>query len=1507
MMWKQVPDCKNIDKMIKKLFLIIAYTVVLPGLIFSQAKQRFSGDPTKFRSELTAFLGPNLTPEQSSAATTFYTRWDSSGFSHDNMEKIMDISGKLASRNLRISPHFIDFIKTLDDFAGNPKAPDFINNWLKGLSRTAGENYISNDNLDRYFRNTSAIIKSNTIYDAGLTSWKIKGTDIHFSYDTIFRVDVNNVTLTVRSGKDSSEIFNVKGTYYPEIAEFRGKKGSIYWNKAGYSKEDVFTEIFEYTINTTKTSFSADSAQLTHKTYFKQPVFGKLSDQATSYSSPDRAQYPRFETNTKSFLIKNLYEGVNYEGGLTLEGATIKGTGTRFIPAKITLYRNDTLYIKVSSANFLFSKSSINTQDASGTLYLGKDSIYNSSVGFSYNTQLRQVNLFRTNSPAAKSPYFDSFHALDLYFETLTWNMKESRIMLSRARGASMGQAKFESSSYFSARTFERLAGLDQDHPLYQLRKFADWFYSNTFPVEDFAKWMNRPEESVTGLCIDLANRGFLFYDRTNNEVTIKKKVDDFISAYSGGKDYDVISIISQTNAPMDNAFLDLKNFRITVHGVQRVFLSDSQKVAIYPYDEKLVIGKNRAISFDGVVEAGLFTIFGHNFTFSYDTFKIRMQKIDSIRIAVETDKVDKMGNPVIKDVDNMIQLSTAELYIDDPKNKSGLKSLQQYPIINAISYSYIFFDKIPGLEGVYKQSDFFFKVDPFTYENIDHYKNEEMNLAGEFHGGKILKPTRQFLTVQKDNSLGFTMRIPQEGIDVYEGKGRMFDTISLSNNGLIGSGTLKRLSSSTESEKYIMYPDSLIAKASTFEMGADGSGKFPELKSRDVGIRWLTDKDEWIASNSKDKKFEMFGNRTILDGKLTLTPAVLKGTGTIDMPDSRIVSNKYTFASQKILCDTSDYNLKALNGEGYAFIAENVNTTIDFNIQNTKFRLNTDSSVVRFPEINYICKMTDFSYDMTSHILNMEQRGKASSPLINPEQLLEQKFDKLNKPTFFSTNMINDTVSFTSWKGSYNLQKESIEADNINYIHIADALIQPKNGRIIIGKGAKIKPMDSSFVAVNNRHLLHSGIITIENSRRYTGSAIFDYKDDAGVIEQISFPDISVDTATTSAKGFISLPQKFMLSQAFSFSGDVALSARADFLTFTGAAGIVQTCNLKSYNIKFKSQINPEMVMIPYSDKPRDFNDNLVFSGSFLNLDSTHMYPAFLSERKSWSDAQIVSAQGMLYYEKETGRYKIASVEKIADPTLYGNQIAFDKSFCIISGEGKLNFGANFDLLKLGSSGKIIHALDSGKVNIDAILALDFYFSPEALKMMSDEIRAIPTLKAVNLNTDFYKNGMKDLIGEAAANQINEEMGLYGTSKSLPKEYSYQLLLNDVKMHWNEPTSSFRSNGKIGIGFVGQQAINVYVDGFVEIQRRRSGDMIDVYLKADESTWYYFSYFKGVLMTQAGNVGYNTLISGIKLKDRKHPQATLRMPYTYMIAVEDRLGRFLRRMSSDNPDEENR
>jgi len=687
--------------------------------------------------------------------------------------------------------------------------------------------------------------------------------------------------------------------------------------------------------------------------------------------------------------------------------------------------------------------------------------------------------------------------------------------------------------------------------------------------------------------------------------------------------------------------------------------------------------------------------------------------------------------------------------------------------------------------------------------------------------------------------------------------------------------------------------------------MEKDSLGIFPLLNSQDVSIKWLTQTDEWIATTSSGKIFSMFGNGTTLDGNLTLTPAKLNGTGIINLTDSRITSNHFSFASNAIKADTADYTLKSRSTDGYSFIAENANTEINFDLRMAHFRLNTDSSVVKFPEIQYICTMTDFNYDMESRVLNMEQKGKSNTPLLTTDNLLKLDFARLDKPTFFATNNLADTVAFSSWKGSYHLDQEYIEAENINYIHSADALIQPENGKIVINRRAKIQQLQNAIIALNHRHILHSAKIDIESTKRYSGSAVYDYVDENKYIQHINFPVLEVDTSTTYARGFIPVSQKFMLSPAFSFTGDVALSARADNLIFTGGAGILQNCNkLKSYTIKFKGGIDPKNIMIPVSEKPRDMNDNLVFSGSFLNIDSIHIYPAFLSEQKSWTDVALLNSTGFLYFEKAKGRYLITSLEKILDQTIPGNMIAFDKNFCVLSGEGNLNFGAKLDLVHLTGAGKVNHSLDSGKVNIDAILALDFHFSNEALKVMADEIRMMPSLKAVNLNTELNNKGMKDLLGVSAASQLKEEMDLFGATRNLPKEFNYELLLNDVKLFWNESTSSFRSSGKIGIGFIGQQPVNAYVDGFIEIQRRRSGDLIDVYLKADQTTWYYFSYIRGVMMTQSGNNNYNTIITKTKANDRKHPESSTKVPYTYTVAVEERLARFLRRMSQNQAEE---
>jgi len=1471
----------------RKIIITILVAAAVAPALSAQFQHYFSGDTAMFTTELNAFMSTLVSKTEKAEVDLFNRLYDSTVFSRPVKDRIINVASQLRGRRLSQVPGFLYFVRTLTDFVETEQEEDEVDVWLIGLSEMAFDPRFSNSSLVKFIEVTGLLLVDNTIFSAGTVRWKATDGKVEFARDTVLKIDIEAVTLTAYLGRDSTQILNFTGTYYPDIFRLHCNEGIVTWEKAGYEPSKVFARISDFDIDVTKSEFVCDSALLTHPTYFQVPVKGKLTDRAVNIISPDKATMPRFETYETRFFIDEIYRGVDYEGGLTLEGAIVRGTGTNWFPASIKLYRDDTLAIKITSRSFILSQNAINSYESSPTLYLGTDSIYHSNLGFAYNTETREVSMSRTTSPLSRSPYFDSYHNMDLYFEYLLWDMDQPTIIMSRTRGASIGSAKFESVSFYNEANFFRLMRLDDVHPLYRVKDYSKEYGFDVFPVEGFAKSIRMPIEQTTALCIELANSGFLFYDRNFNEVAVKPKVDDYIAAFAKKKDYDAITIFSETRDNEENAILNLKDYTIDVRGVTGVSLSDTQNVAIQPYGGRLIIGKNRSISFDGIVHAGLFKIYGKEFSFNYDTFNIRLEKIDSIKISVETGERDPYGRPVIRQIENMIELATANLSIDDPKNKSGLRSMKQYPIINSTTDSYIFYDEITDLDGLYPKEKFYFKLDPFTYTNIDHYTNKDMALAGEFVGGGIIEPMRQTLTIQPDTSLGFAMTIPPEGIPIFDGRGRLYNHLSMSNSGLIGSGRVEHMTATAVADTFRFFPEYMLTRAKTFDMKPDADGRFPLLKAQDVDIQWLTDEDKWYAMNSKGKEFSMFGNNTSMDGTLILQPDKMKGQGEVNTADARITSETFSFGPMSFKADTSDYYLRALKGHGYGFVASDVNTHVNFATQKASFRLNTDSSFVVLPGIEYISKMTSFEYDMEKKVMDMFQKGRESVPLMSPDELLKVPHGLKEKPTFLSTNNMKDTLKFQSGSASYFLQDEYLMVKDVNYIPVADALIQPGGGVLYIERGAQIRPTESAVVAVNNRHLIHSAKLKIESSANYNGSGKYDYISADGSSQVIEFSEIRVDTLATKATGHIPATMNFTLSPAFTYSGDVRLRSDSEQLFFTGAAGIVTDCrNIRSKQVKFRAHIDPENVLIPVTDKARD-------------LDSAGVYGAFLSEKYSWSDTPLLNAEGFLFHDKGIDRYRIASMDKLADLRRHGDMVTFDRNMCLLLSEGKINFGVNYGLLRLNSSGAVTHNTDSSRVEVRSILGFSFHFNAEALKTMAADIRTNPTLKTVNLSSEFNQKAMRDLLGEERAKKLNEELQLFGVVRSLPKEYTSQLLLNDVTLQWNPYSLSFISKGKIGIGFIGDQPMNVYVDGWVELQRKRSGDLLGIYLKASDNTWYWFSYFRGILMSYSSNPEYNDILTHTKEKLRRDPNASARIDFEYMPGVPDRLRSFLRRMES--------
>jgi hypothetical protein len=275
------------------------------------------------------------------------------------------------------------------------------------------------------------------------------------------------------------------------------------------------------------------------------------------------------------------------------------------------------------------------------------------------------------------------------------------------------------------------------------------------------------------------------------------------------------------------------------------------------------------------------------------------------------------------------------------------------------------------------------------------------------------------------------------------------------------------------------------------------------------------------------------------------------------------------------------------------------------------------------------------------------------------------------------------------------------------------------------------------------------------------------------------------------------------------------------------------------------------------------------------------------------------------MFFDEGSGKYKIGSREKLADESNTGNFVTFDKNYCELYGEGKINLAVDFGQFSMTTVGNISHNLESNKAILDLMIGLNFYFMPEATDMMAAEINALPTLEGADLSKSSYRKGIEELIGKEQARLIREETNLYGRVSELPSELQFNLLLTHVNLEWNDQTSSYRSVGKIGIGNIFNTQLNVMVDGYLEIQKKRSGDLFDVYLQMDEQTWYYFSYSRGVLQSISSNREYNELLTSLNENQRRLKVRSGETSYIYMVAVARKLDSFLRRFREGIVDNE--
>ncbi len=1471
-----------------RLLLTVAIVFFNSLFAFSQAPKSFNTDPALWFKEMKEFLYETNKEQTKEIMTKFDVVWNQGKITPEQQKIVIEMSNSMLKRRLKAYPEFSNYIVAVMGFTSSGQPSEAFVKWNQSLDKMLTGTV---RRFSEYLEISSGLFSSQTLFESSSTKWNASSANYLFEYDSMPRITFPSTDLTCYAKGDSANIYGVKGVYYPLIKKFIAYGGKVYWTRAGLQPGDTYAELRTTTLDLTGTDYVSDSVTFYFKKHFKAPLVGRLTDKILANVTPETATYPRFDSYNVDLAIKELIKDADYHGGFSVRGRKIIGSGTMDQKATLTFRHKNKPFLIASSQSFIVTDEKINSENAEVAIYFDKDSIVHPGLQLKYINKDRQLSLVRKTESGLQMPFYDSYHQVDMMADGIYWKIDDPVMEFKMITGAGENKMVLESSKLYTDLRFEKIQGMSDVNPLFTLKQYAGR-NSRVIFIPDFARTMKTSESNARSLFFYLAEKGFVNMDIDADEATLTDKLYYYLEARSNKTDYDKLEIGSVIDAKA-NAKLNLLNFDLDMQGVSRINLSDSQDVFIVPKEQELRLKKNRDMEFAGRVHAGKTDFFGKNFAFNYDSYLFTLEQIDSMRIKVESGELDEQGKPKLIPLRSNLQNLSGTLYIDSMTNKSGRKNFPAYPYFVSKKEAYIYYDNPQVYNGVYNRDKFYFQIDPFTIDSLDNFVSGGLAFDGEFNSAGIFPSFREKAIVRPDYSMGFERNTPPEGLPAYGGKGKFIDHLDLSFNGLRGKGRVEYLSSTTLSENFIFFPDSTNGQPAQFELRNEvvaGTG-FPQASGKDVSLQWQPYKDRMYIYKTTSN-LTLYNKDVDLNGNLVLTPSGLRGDGMAYYTGSELISKNFYFETGAYGADTSDFNLQSSDKQVMAISTKNVRSRIDFAKRMGTFTSNGKGSYVAFPLNQYICNISEFKWYMDNKDVEFANTEDTKVNVVGSE--------------FISVNPLQDSLRWVAGVARYSLVDYLIKAKKVKEILVADASVQPDDSAtIVIEKNAVMRPLVNAKVVANTATGYHTMInctINITGRKSYSGTGKYEYTDQAKVKHLIALDRIGVDTSMqTYATGAIPDSLNFQLSKNIQYKGKVRILASKPLLNFDGFARVNHNCTeqLKVDWFSFNGEIDPKGVNIPVKE-PRNETLQKLAVGISMTSDSSGFYSSFFTPKRNNSDVDIISADGVLAYDQKLNAYKVSSVEKINSPDMPGNIITLNNNKCLIEGEGKLDPGVNFGQFKTTTVGAVLHNLNNDSTDIDLLLGLDFMFNDDALKSMVEVIQGFPMLPATNDARQVWTRGMKTILGNEAADKLTTEFNLYGAPKKVPQQLQQSIFITDLKLHWDKSLQAYRNSGPVGIGFIGKSAVSRLLKGYVEIQKRRAGDVFNMYLEVDKNNWWYFNYSRGIMQAISSDPKFNDAIQNMKPEKRIADKKDDKPAYEFMLSTDRKKAEFARRMKGE-------
>ncbi|MBN4072765.1 hypothetical protein JYT74_01865 [Crocinitomix catalasitica] len=1433
----------------------------------------FSSEPEQFLKDVEKQLGSIDRQKTKAFMLEFEPNW-LTNFSSAYQSKVVTTCNLIMEKRLSLFPDVYGYLLSVHSFVKTNQPAESFQSWHKTIDA------LLNSKKSRKFRDfievCSGFFTDGTIYNHGNHLWKVRDG----SYKFVFSkqkpiIDFQNVTLACfvvnHSAKkkedpylDSTVVRGTSGLLEPLAKKWTGRGGIVDWQKVGMDKKTNFAKITDYVISLKQTKIESDSATV-YTDYYDEPLQGKFSDMAKKINREMDRVNPQFISFSRKVIRKNILPDVDYVGGFAIEGAYFHGVGYNDDPASLVFYQDDEPFIKASALRFKVNDKGVRADECRITLYLNEtDTIFHPGLTIRYD--LNSMEMVRDKQGLAQAPFKDSYHQLDMYVDKIIWHRDDPNLSLGWHFQAARKFATFESQNYFSERIYNKIQGMNRIHPLVGIYGYAYKYDLEVLPISKVSGAMGFTNEQAIPILIDLANQGFLNYNKSQKTITIQPKMKKYIDARGGRRDYDHILFksnlleiekkpetttdglvdqsairyniradsLNKRKAAVENfGTLNLKSMDLKLNEVDPIEVSPAQNVVIFPDAGDLLIKKDLDFLFSGAVMAGKSEFYLNAASFDYKNFLIKLIECDAALLRVKP--IFGGSNGLVPMYSHFERLK-GKIEIDHPSNRSGkeTKKFTNYPILTASRDSYIFYDHKSIYGGVYDSADFYFKVDPFVFDSLDNYNEFDVAFEGELRSAGIFPKFRETITIQEDYSFGFKTKAPEGGFNFYGENAKFDNEIKLSNEGLRGAGEINFVTSNSKSDNFIFFPDSTmgLAQYTNRPQTIDEGPSIPDVVCQAAMVTYVP-KKKILKARAERAPLFFFDGECEMNGITYLTPEGMSGRGLMYFKEAELGSRNFHYSRWVIDADTSDFNLESkgvgaeLNEDGeknpLAFNTTNVQAHVDFESRKGEFKSNNGEEVVEFPKNQYICYMDMFTWYMDNDEMELSKRTIE----------IDTDLD-LAGSNFYSVHPDQDSLSFAAPKAKFELSTHIIRCSKVEYIDVADARIYPPDQKVTIRKKAKMDPFEGAEILANNitkYHRIKDAHVEIFARKKYTASGNYSYIDSQGEEQIINFEKIELDTAfQTVAEGVIAQDANFHLSDKFDFYGSAELRASEQFLTFDGATRINHECNQFARNwLSFRTDIDPNNIQIPVSSNMKDLEGKGIAVGlvkrNSPDPDSLAVYPAFLSSLIGQNDDVLFTSYGVLNFNEVSQEFRIASKEKLINRADTGNYISLHIESCSMEGDGEIDLSMNLPGVELRAFGTVKFDAATKIASMSISGSMNFFYDKKGMKYMADGIIASEGLSGIDIGRTSLEQAIREESSKEDAENIKSDYALKGEINKLPKAMDDPIYFTNVRMVWSERAGGFISRPISGI--VGIYGTPIMKDFNVRmlIEYREAGD----------------------------------------------------------------------------------